>query len=60
MDAVMLRIMPVQEPWRIVQFGSDLSYPLFRQFGQELGCFEEISLDARILCATSATGWLVV
>jgi predicted permease len=38
-DAVMLRMMPVHEPERLVQFGRDLSYPLFLQFRQELHCF---------------------
>ena len=41
-DAVILRMMPVHEPGRLVQFGRDLSYPLFRQFGRELRCFEDI------------------
>jgi hypothetical protein len=41
-DAVMLRMMPVHEPARLVQFGRDLSYPLFRRFGQELRCFTDI------------------
>ena len=41
-DAVILRMMPVHEPGRLVQFGSDLSYPLFRQFGQELHCFTDM------------------
>jgi putative ABC transport system permease protein len=36
MDAVILRSMPVHEPQRLVQFGRDLSYPLFRQFREEL------------------------
>ena len=42
MDAVILRMMPVHEPERLVQFGRDLSYPLFRQFGQELHCFTDM------------------
>jgi predicted permease len=42
MDAVILRMMPVHEPERLVQFGRDLSYPLFRQFGQELRCFTDM------------------
>jgi len=41
-DAVILRMMPVHEPERLVQFGRDLSYPLFRQFGQELHCFTDM------------------
>ena len=41
-DAVILRMMPVQEPGRLVQFGRDLSYPLFGQFRQELRCFTDI------------------
>ena len=41
-DAVILRMMPVHEPGRLVQFGRDLSYPLFRRFGQELRCFTDI------------------
>lgn len=41
MDAVILRMMPVHEPERLVQFGRDLSFPLFRQFGQELRCFTD-------------------
>ena len=41
-DAVILRMMPVHEPERLVQFGRDLSYPLFRQFGQELRCFTDM------------------
>ena len=40
--AVVLRMMPVHEPEGLVQFGRDLSYPLFRQFGQELGCFTDL------------------
>jgi hypothetical protein len=35
-DTVILRMMPVHEPERLVQFGRDLSYPLFRQYSQEL------------------------
>ena len=42
MDAVILRMMPVHEPERLVQFGRDLSYPLFRQFGKELHCFTDM------------------
>ncbi len=42
MDAVILRMMPVHEPERLVQFGRDLSYPLFRRFGQELHCFTDM------------------
>jgi len=42
MDAVILRMMPVHQPERLVQFGRDLSYPLFRQFGQELHCFTDM------------------
>jgi predicted permease len=42
MDAVILRMMPVQQPERLVQFGRDLSYPLFHQFGQELRCFTDM------------------
>jgi len=42
MDAVILRMMPVHEPERLVQFGRNLSYPLFRQFSQELRCFTDI------------------
>src|SRR5262249_53555915 len=42
MDAVLLRMMPVHEPERLVQFRRDLSYPLFRQFRQELHCFTDI------------------
>jgi predicted permease len=42
MDAVILRMMPVHEPERLVQFGRVLSYPLFRQFGQELHCFTDM------------------
>jgi predicted permease len=42
MDAVILQMMPVREPERLVQFGRDLSYPLFRQFGQELHCFTDM------------------
>ncbi len=42
MDAVILRMMPVHEPGRLVQFGRDLSYPLFRQFGKELHCFTDM------------------
>jgi hypothetical protein len=42
MDAVILRMMPVHEPERLVQFGRDLSYPLLRQFGQELRCFGDM------------------
>ena len=42
MDAVMLRMMPVHEPQRLVQFGRDLSYPLFRRFSQDLRCFTDI------------------
>ena len=43
-DAVVLRMMPVHEPERLVQFagGRVLSYPLFRQFGQELHCFTDM------------------
>jgi hypothetical protein len=43
-DAVILRMMPVHEPERLVQFGGGrvLSYPLFRQFGQELHCFTDM------------------
>src|SRR5215472_6723237 len=41
-DAVILRMMPVHEPGRLVQFERDLSYPLFRQFGRELRCFEDM------------------
>jgi putative ABC transport system permease protein len=42
-DAVILRRMPVHEPGRLVQFGGRvLSYPLFRQFGQELHCFTDM------------------
>ena len=43
-DAVSLRMMPVHEPERLVQFGGGrvLSYPLFRQFGQELHCFTDM------------------
>ena len=43
-DAVMLRMMPVHEPERLVQFagGRVLSYPLFRQFGRELHCFTDM------------------
>jgi predicted permease len=41
-DAVILRMMPVHEPERLVQFGRDLSYPLFRQFGEELHCFTDM------------------
>src|SRR5262249_40371149 len=43
-DAVILRMMPVHEPARLVQFagGRVLSYPLFRQFGQELHCFTDM------------------
>jgi predicted permease len=40
MDGLMLRMMPVQEPERLVQFGRDFSYPLFRQFGREFHCFD--------------------
>jgi predicted permease len=42
LDAVILRMMPVHEPERLVQFGRDLSYPLFLQFRQELRCFGDI------------------
>jgi len=42
MDAVILRMMPVHEPQRLVQFGRNLSYPLFRQFRQELRCFTDM------------------
>jgi predicted permease len=43
-DAVILRSMPVHEPERLVQFGGGrvLTYPLFRQFGQELHCFTDM------------------
>ncbi len=41
-DTVIRRMMPVHEPERLVQFGRDLSYPLFRQFGQELRCFTDM------------------
>ncbi len=41
-DAVILRMMPVHEPERLVQFQRDLSYPLFRLFGQELRCFTDL------------------
>jgi len=41
-DAVMLRMMPVHEPEQLVQFRRDVSYPLFRQFGQELRCFTDM------------------
>jgi len=41
-DAVILRMMPVREPAQLVQFGRDLSYPLFRQFSQELHCFTDM------------------
>ena len=41
-DAVILRMMPVHEPERLVQFSRVLSYPLFRQFGQELRCFTDM------------------
>src|SRR5262249_37396761 len=41
-DAVILRMMPVDHPERLVQFGRDLSYPLFRQFRQELHCFTDM------------------
>ncbi len=42
MDAVILRMMPVHEPGRLVQFGRDLSYPLFRHFRHELRCFTDM------------------
>lgn len=42
MDAVILRMMRVHEPEQLVQFGRDPSYPLFRQFGQELRCFTDM------------------
>jgi predicted permease len=42
MDAVILRTMPVHEPERLAQFGRVLSYPLYRQFGQELRCFTDM------------------
>jgi predicted permease len=50
MDAVMLRMMPVHEPERLVQFagGRELSYPLFRQFGQELHCFTDMFAQASL------------
>src|SRR5215471_10360457 len=41
-DAVILRMMPVHEPEQLVQFGRDLSFPLFRQFRQELRCFTDM------------------
>ena len=43
-DVVILRMMPVREPGRLVQFagGRVLSYPLFRHFGQELHCFTDM------------------
>ncbi|MBI4906399.1 MAG: ABC transporter permease [Acidobacteria bacterium] len=41
-DAVLLRMMPVQEPGRLVQFGRDLSFPKFRHFRQELRCFTDM------------------
>lgn len=47
-DAVLLRMMPVHEPERLVQFGRDLSYPLFRQFGQELRCFTDMFAHSSI------------
>src|SRR6185436_8578871 len=47
-DAVMLRMMPVHEPERLVQFikyrepsgRGNVSYPLYRQFRDELRSFE--------------------
>jgi predicted permease len=43
-DAVILRSMPVHEPGRLVQFagGRVLSYPLFRQFREELHGFTDM------------------
>ena len=46
MDAVILRMMPVREPERLVQFGRNLSYPLFRTFRQELRCFTDMFAHA--------------
>ena len=45
-DAVILRMMPVHEPERLVQFGRELSFPLFRHFRQELGCFSDMFAHA--------------
>ena len=49
MDAVILRMMPVHEPERLVQFGRDLSYPLFRQFGKELHCFTDMFAQSSLM-----------
>jgi predicted permease len=47
---VILRMMPVHEPERLVQFGGGrvLSYPLLRQFGQELHCFTDTLAQSSI------------
>jgi predicted permease len=49
-DAVVLRMMPVHEPERLVQFagGRVLSYPQLRQFGQELHCFTDMFAQSSI------------
>ncbi len=47
-DAVLLRMLPVHEPERLVQFGRDLSFPLFRQFRQELRCFTDMFAQASL------------
>jgi predicted permease len=48
-DAMILRMMPVHEPERLVQFGGRvLSYPLFRQFGQELHCFTDMFAQSSV------------
>jgi predicted permease len=49
-DAVILRMMPVHEPGRLVQFagGRVLSYPLFRQFGLELHCFTDMFAESSL------------
>jgi predicted permease len=48
-DTVILRMMPVHEPERLVQFGRDLSYPLFRQFGKDLHCFTDMFAQSSLM-----------
>jgi predicted permease len=54
-DAVMLRMMPVHEPQRLIEFAkfrspygrASFSYPLFRQFRHELHSFDGLLARAR-------------
>lgn len=48
MDAVILRMMPVQNPGQLVQFGRDLPYPMYVQFRNELRCFTDILAHSSI------------